>query len=306
MRDPRATLLPDGRRLHLQHGPIDLIIDASGPRDEVAAAYRQAIERFRTVLIELVGELAKLRRPAGGTDAETEFRWPTAQRMLQAVRPHAGVFVTPMAAVAGAVADEMLAAMMKGRGLSRAYVNNGGDIALHLRPGASYTAGLVARPDQPEPVGRCTITHDMPIRGIATSGRGGRSFSLGIADAVTVLADRAAAADAAATLIANAVAVDHPAIRRAPAETLDPDSDLGKLPVTVSVGPLDDLAVAAALDNGAGLAANMRAAGLVHGAALCLQEQYRVVGPALSAALPQARLHREGIWSRSGSANAGP
>jgi len=299
-------MLPDGRRLHLQHGPTDLILDASGPRDEVAAAYRQAIERFRTILVELVGELPKLREPARGTDAEEDFRWPTARRMLRAVRPHAGVFVTPMAAVAGAVADEMLAAMTKGRRLSRAYVNNGGDIALHLAPGASYTAGLVTRPDRSEPAGRCRITHDMPVRGIATSGSGGRSFSLGIADAVTVLADNAAAADAAATLVANAVVADRPAIRRAPAETLDPDSDLGKLPVTVSVGPLDGPAVAAALDKGAELAANMRAAGLLHGVALCLREQYRVVGPVLAAALPEPSPQREEPWSKSESANIRP
>jgi len=303
MREPRATMLPDGQRLHLQHGPIDLIVEASGQRDEVAAAYRQAIARFRTVLIELVGELAKLREPACETDTEVDFRWPTARRMMRAVRPHAGAFVTPMAAVAGAVADEMLAAILKGRRLSRAYVNNGGDIALHLAPGASYTAGLVARPDRPEPAGRCRITHDMPVRGIATSGRGGRSFSLGIADAVTVLADDAAAADAAATLVANAVVVDHPAIRRAPAETFDPDSDLGRLPVTISVGPLDDPAVAAALDSGARLAADMRAAGLVHAVALCLNEQYRVVGPGLSAALHETSPQREEPWSKSRPVN---
>ena len=69
------------------------------------------------------------------------------------------------------------------------------------------------------------------MRGIATSGWRGRSFSLGIADAVTVLADRAAAADAAATIIANAVDLPgHPAIVRVPACELAPDSDLGRAP----------------------------------------------------------------------------
>ncbi len=37
-----------------------------------------------------------------------------------------------MAAVAGAVADHILAAMIAGRRLAKAYVNDGGDIALHL------------------------------------------------------------------------------------------------------------------------------------------------------------------------------
>lgn len=286
-------MLPDGRRLHLQHGPIDLVVEARGPRDEVAAAYRQAIGRFRTVLPELVRELPELRGPAGPEFSEEDFRGSTARRMARAVRAHAGTFITPMAAVAGAVADEILAAMRERRCLDRAYVNNGGDIALHLAPGQSYTAGMVSRLDRPRPDGTCAITHDMPVRGIATSGRGGRSFSLGIADAVTVLAHDAAAADAAATLIANAVTVDHPSIRRAAAETLDPDSDLGKLLVTTAVGRLDDDAIAAALAGGVTAATTLRDSGLIHGAALCLDECCRVVGADLSGVLPAVIRPRE-------------
>lgn len=297
-RGPRITMLPDGRRLHLQHGPTDLIIEASGDRDEVAAAYRQAIERFRTILLELVGELPRLRASCEPTDPEEGLRWTTARRMLRAVRPHSDSFITPMAAVAGAVADEILAAMLAGRTLSRAYVNNGGDIALHLAEGEKYVAGLVARPDQPEPAGTCTVTFDMPVRGIATSGRGGRSFSLGIADAVTVLAMDAASADAAATLIGNAVDADHPAIARAPAESLDPDSDLGNLYVTTAVGLLDGDTVALALDEGAAMAEEMCVKGLIYGAALCLDDNYRVIGPGLSLHRPG----REDIWSKSGFA----
>ncbi len=287
MRGPLSALRPDGR-LHLQHGPIDLVIGAAGPPGEVAAAYRQADARFRTILDELVGELPCLRRPAGPEVSAADFRGPAARRMVRAVRPHGGVFVTPMAAVAGAVADEVLAALCAGRRLVRAHVNNGGDIALHLEAGQRYVAGLVARVDRARPDGRCTVSHDMPVRGIATSGRGGRSFSLGIADAVTVLARNAAMADAAATLIANAVTLDHPAIRRAAAETLDPDSDLGNLMVTTDVGPLDRQAVAAALDAGAAVAMPMRTAGLIHGAVLCLDGRYRVVGAAPSFALTPA------------------
>lgn len=298
-RGPKITMLPDGRRLHLQHGPTDLIIEASGDRDEVAAAYRQAIERFRTILLELVGELSKLKGQCAPSEPDSDLRWTTAQRMLRAVRPHAEEFVTPMAAVAGAVADEILAAMLEGRKLSRAYVNNGGDIALHLEEGERYVAGLVARPERPEPAGTCTVTHDMPIRGIATSGRGGRSFSLGIADAVTVLAKDAASADVAATLVGNAVDADHPAIDRVPAETLDPDSDLGNLMVTTAVGPLDDATVMAALARGVARAERMMASGLIHGAALCLEEQYRVVGPGMTLTQPDGKEK----WSISRSGN---
>ena len=141
--------------------------------------------------------------------------------MMAAVAPYCErTFITPMAAVAGAVAEEILNAMTAAAELSRAYVNNGGDIALHLAPGEHFVAGMVERPDRPSLFGTATLDWAQPVRGIATSGWRGRSFSLGIADAVTVLADRAAMADAAATIIANAVDLPgHPAIVRVPARS---------------------------------------------------------------------------------------
>ena len=193
--------------------------------------------------------------------------------------------------------------------LDRAYVNNGGDIALHLQPGERYTAGLADRPDRPLPDGRLAVTGDMPVRGIATSGCGGRSFSLGIADAVTVLARDAAAADAAATLIANAVTVDHPAVRRAAAESLDPDSDLGKLMVTTGVGPLDESAVSEALDAGVAVARRMRGAGLIEGAVLALNRHYRVIGADRAIRLPARPAERAAArpnGARAAGAGLGP
>jgi ApbE superfamily uncharacterized protein (UPF0280 family) len=264
-----AARFPDGR-LHLQHGPIDLIVEAFGARDEVEAAYRQAIDRFGDILPTLVRELPILRRPVG--EAYPLLQGPVARRMGEAVWPHRAVFITPMAAVAGAVADEMLQAMLAGRTLDKAYVNDGGDIAIHLSPGHSLRAGIFSQAVD----GAVTLTHDRPVRGIATSGRGGRSFSLGIADSATVLARTAAAADAAATLIANAVNVDHPAIERRPALDLDPDSDLGDLPVTVTVGNLPRGAIDAALDRGLAEARRQRLHGMIDSAAISLSGQWRI------------------------------
>ena len=139
-----------------------------------------------------------------------------ARRMCAAVAPYCErIFITPMAAVAGAVAEEILGTMTSAANLSRAYVNNGGDIALHLASGEILVAGMVERPDRPSLFGTAMLDSSQPVRGIATSGWRGRSFSLGIADAVTVLADRAAVADAAATVIANAVDLPgHPSVVR--------------------------------------------------------------------------------------------
>ncbi len=268
-----AARLGDGR-LHLQHGPIDCIVEAFGAPSEVEAAYGQAAARFGDILPTLVRELPALRRPVG--DTIPLLQGPVARRMVEAVWPHRAVYVTPMAAVAGAVADELLAALVAGRRLDRAYVNDGGDIAVHLAPGHELRAGIVAAQSSPGLDGLARLTHDRPMRGIATSGRGGRSFSRGIADSATVLAATAAAADAAATMIANAVTVDHPAIVRRPAVELDPDSDLGSLPVTVAVGPLPREAIDVALDRGAAEARRLRLCGLVDGAALSLAGQWRI------------------------------
>jgi ApbE superfamily uncharacterized protein (UPF0280 family) len=271
----QAALLPDGRRLHLHHGPIDIIAQAFGEPACCGRAYRQAAERFRTILAELVEELPLLRRPV--TDAGIPVLGVVARRMTAAVWPHRRTFITPMAAVAGAVADEVLAAMVRDCRLERAYVNDGGDIAWYLAPGQRLRAGVVANQDAPAIDATLELDHGLPVRGMATSGWRGRSCSLGIADAVTVLAASAAQADAAATLVANAVDCAHPAIARTPARLLHDDTDLGDLPVTTAVGPLPAHQVDEALGRGAACAEAMRAAGLIFAAYLALQGQSRVV-----------------------------
>lgn len=272
MTGPQAAwLAPD--RLHLQHGPIDLIIGADGPGRRMA--FDAAHARFATVLEELVPELPRLRAPIGPSP-----NGQIAQRMVAACTPMTG-FVTPMAAVAGAVADEVLSAMVAGADIDRAYVNNGGDIALYLTPAARFRIGLAGLDGAA--TGSVDIAFADPVRGIATSGFGGRSLTLGIAQSVTVLAQNAATADAAATLIANAVDLPgHPAISRQPAHEITPESDLGARLVTRFVGTLSDAEITEALDRGLTRAKDMLHHGLIAGAALCLRGQTRVAGSALA------------------------
>jgi len=266
-----------GDRLHWQHGPIDLVVQAWGEPVEVEAAYEQAWQRFQGILPELVAELPLLRAPLGA--AYPLLQGSVAKRMAAAVWPHRDVYITPMAAVAGAVADEVLAVLSAQRSLRKAYVNNGGDIALHLSPGERLEIGVVNDPERPALAAAATIDHASPVRGVATSGWRGRSHSLGIADAVTVLAGSAAEADAAATLVANEVNTEHPAIGRMPARALREDSDLGELSVTVSVGHLPPESVASALEAGVRTAEVLRAGGRLLGAYLALQGQVRTVLP---------------------------
>jgi ApbE superfamily uncharacterized protein (UPF0280 family) len=274
---PQIGLLADGRRLHLQDGPIDLIVEARGSAADVHAAYQAAARRFAGLLDTLCEELAELRRGAHPTVCVLKGK--VARAMHAAVAPFAaGHFITPMAAVAGVVAEEILGAMCAAARLERAYVNNGGDIALYLADGEHFTVGLVDRPDAPGMMRTTTITAEDPSRGVATSGRHGRSFSLGIADAVTVLACTAARADAAATIIANAVNLPgHPAIVRHPASDLQPDSDLGARLVTRDVGVLQPSEIATALEAGETCARALVARGLILGAALRLHGEMRVV-----------------------------
>jgi uncharacterized protein len=257
--------------VRLQHGPIDVVVRAWGDASEVEGAYEQVKKRFETILAELVAELPRLRMPVN--DTYPLFAGSVARRMAVAVWPHRAVYITPMAAVAGAVAEELLQALLSGRRLDKAFVNDGGDIALHLSPGESLRAGIVNDLLHPSIDASTEIRFADPVRGIATSGWRGRSQSLGIADAVTVLAPTASQADAAATLIANAVNVDHPAIERRPARELKEDSDLGDLPVTVTVSFLPASCVHEALRRGWSEAQRMQEHGLIGSAYLALQGQ---------------------------------
>jgi uncharacterized protein len=264
-----------GERLHLSHGPIDVVLKVWGSADAVRAAYGAAGNRFPQILPELCDELVALRTPMCEAPRVAS---QVARRMVAACRPFADVFVTPMAAVAGAVADELLACMAAAAPLDRVFVNDGGDIAVLVTPGHALeigVAGEYSRGATPLLNGAIRLDAASAVGGIATSGARGRSFSLGIADSVTTLARDAATADVAATLIADAVNVESPAVRRRPARQLDPDSDLRDLPVTVSVGPLTAVEIDAALASGADRALHYWQRGLIADAALMLAGRTR-------------------------------
>src|SRR5882672_6921806 len=296
-RVPQIGFLADGRRLHLQDGPIDLIVEAHGGEINLRGAYDAAVRRFTGLLDELCGELPTLRQAAD--PARCLLQGTVARRMHGAVAPFAADhFITPMAAVAGSVAEEVLAAMLGAAQLGRAYVNNGGDIALYLADGEQFTVGLMDRPGDHGLMRTMIIEADDPVRGVATSGRHGRSFSLGIADAVTVLARTAAQADAAATIIANAVDLPgHPAVLRCPAQDLQPDSDLGARLVTRDVGDLSLYEIEEALQAGADKARALLARGLIESAALRLHGETRIVAPKAGPAAVSRQLIRESVMS---------
>ena len=276
---PQIALLADGKRLHLQDGPIDLIVEARGTEASVRAAYDAAAQRFTGLLDELCEELTELRKAAD--PARCSLKGIVARRMHAAVAPFATAeFITPMAAVAGSVAEEILAAMLRVAPLDRAYVNNGGDIALHLTGREQFSVGLMDRPDCQGVMRTMTIDADDAIRGVATSGRHGRSFSLGIADAVTVLARTACAS--------RCRRHHHRQCRRSarPSRGSSACRPTNCSPTAISArgsspatsAPLSADEIETALEAGARRARQLLAAGLIEGAALRLLGETVVVG----------------------------
>lgn len=265
-----AKLLSDGKRLHLNHGPIDLIIEAYGPASSVSSVYRATTKRFETVLPELVNELEELRLPF---NPQRNFTGNIATSMNSAITGLATGYITPMAAVAGAVADEVASIIAAHRKIQKAYVNNGGDIALYLKPDNHFVIAIDTGND------RIRVNAGDNIGGVATSGWRGRSHSLGIADAVTVLAANCATADACATVIANAV--DLPGnlkITRTPANLLSPDTDLGERPVTTAVDLLSAKEVKTALEHGREVADALLRCGMIKAAMINLQGEKFIIG----------------------------
>ncbi len=267
--------LADGRLL-LQHGPINLVLslETADQRDRRAAEF-VATQRFGTLLSELVSELPILKAPVSSKVAVP--KGPVARRMHLAAKVFADLaFVTPMAAVAGAVADEVLACVMRHVRIDKIMVNNGGDIALHVR--GERTCRVSVRNLSNQELARVQVSAMDGVGGIATSGRGGKSMTLGIADSVTVLASSAAQADVAATLIANAVDLPgHPAVRRVSARRLDETTDLGHRKVVVGCGVLEIEDVESALERGRAVAQNMVDDGHINAAALFLKSEFQTV-----------------------------
>jgi hypothetical protein len=225
-------------------GPMRLVIRAWNKKQpqiklarraaEESFSYLERIARCRMILSRPIPEIADL--------PEDEL----ALGMIASTRAIGDEDLTPMAAVAGTIADAVADWLFK-RGLTRVIVDNGGDIAIRLAQDETATVGV--RPQVTSPL----ISHVIHLYsggstwGVTTSGMGGRSFTRGIASAVTVLAKNASMADAAATAVANACFVEDKGITQLPAEKIDPSSDLAGMHVTTEVEPLSSESICIAV-----------------------------------------------------------
>lgn len=256
-------------KFFVEYGPISMVIEAStrgSPMSAAALAGAEAAMRQLDVLSASIDRARVLASLANIDPANPAV----LNSMIEVTRSTGEPDITPMAAVAGAIADRVLEAVA-GRGATRIIVNNGGDIAFRLEPGTSLRAGVVTDLASGKITHYLDIREDCGLGGIATSGFGGRSFTKGIASAVVALAGTAALADACATMLANAVDADHPEIVRAPAEHLDPLTDIRGQMITAYVGKIDLATVQRALLSGQKKFFEYRDMGLLFGTVIALK-----------------------------------
>jgi uncharacterized protein len=231
-----------------------------------------AAEKAIEFLEQVASEWQDLKSPAGKI-----VKPPTnsiVYSMWESVRLVGDPDLTPMASVAGAIA-ESTAELLWSRGMTRVVVNNGGDLAIRLGPGESLAVGIRPYVDRPDVTYRIVLTPELNIRGICTSGLGGRSFTRGIASAATVFAENAAISDASATAIANATLIASPAVKRIMAHSVDPDTDLKGVGITCSVGELTEGEIELALNQGVRRAEDLVEKALIIGACITIKGRMR-------------------------------
>lgn len=159
---------------------------------ELATRFRLQIEGYIKKNPEFEKTLAPL--------SEDILAPPIIRDMIRAGL-HASV--GPMAAVAGAIAEYVGNGLLD-KGLKEVIVENGGDLFLK-RSRECTIAVFAGESPLSNRIGIKVAPADMPVGICTSSGTIGHSLSFGNADSVTVLADSAVLADAAATRIGNEV-----------------------------------------------------------------------------------------------------
>jgi ApbE superfamily uncharacterized protein (UPF0280 family) len=262
-----ATVLPGGSVL-AESGPMRLVISASiGNVVQTKTALRAAEESYG--FLECV---ARHRKFLGRQFLETreQIRDPLALKMISSVLAIGDEDLTPMAAVAGTIADEVADFLFE-RGMTKVVVDNGGDVAIRADREDPVSVGI--RPDVNDRAVSYVIGLDPDLRshGVATSGLGGRSLTRGIASAATVVARTASLADAAATAVANASFLEDEQVLRRPAEEIDPYTDIAGLDITVKVGPLSEEMKSRAVSQSIRRAEDLVQRGVILGAFVAVQ-----------------------------------
>lgn len=262
----------DDATVLVECGPMRMFLEGRRQGDRDPDACAEAGAKAIVFLQEVARHRMEVQQPA--VTCPEPPKGLLIHEMWRATSIVGDIDLTPMAAVAGTIADGT-ADFLISRGLSRILVNNGGDVAVRLAHDETIAVGI--RPDVTSPLvsHRMIVTRELATGGICTSGLGGRSFTRGVASAATVFAARASLADAAATAIANATYIPSPAVSRCKAESLFPDTDLQGLDITVDVGDLSDSEIETALGQGLERAEELVGRNVIRGACVAVKGRMR-------------------------------
>jgi ApbE superfamily uncharacterized protein (UPF0280 family) len=263
------------RTILAHYGPMTLTIQAWGPDGADIDLAVRAGEFSFNILPRIASARELFRR--GARPLRRPLREPILESMCQAVERVGQSDLGPMAAVAGAVADEVVGWLVRA-GAVKAIVENGGDISLYLAPDQRTVVGVRTRLENRDPAYAIELRGTRgQYWGVATSsGLGGRGLNRGLAEAAVCIASSGAAADAAATAVSNSCTVESAAITRVPAEALDPDTDIPGLLVTANIGELSEAEIDSALDSAENFARTLVDTGVIFGSYIFLRNKERL------------------------------
>ncbi len=249
-------------------GPVTLVLKGEKGGEDYRFDRASVTARVEAILTDIRECLPVLKQRAWRIKNTTSLT-PVARKMIEAAKSVDAEALTPMAAVAGAVADE-LKEYLKKEDLDFISVNNGGDVAIYNRrhKPVSISIGDIRRNS---PTSYVLRVEELTDFGVATSGFGGRSFTLGLADMASVVASSAPVADAAATFICNSTNVEEASIVRRKAAEIDPLTDIPEEMVTVHIGDLSPESVREALAHGEEVAKRLKREGKITEAVILLR-----------------------------------
>jgi ApbE superfamily uncharacterized protein (UPF0280 family) len=255
----------------VEYGPMSMMIHAFERGRPLVHLAQEGARQAIKVLEDLAKFLPLIKKKA--QQIELDERFPdVVWRMVEATQRMGEPDLTPLAAVAGAASDVVADSMIQ-LGGTKIIVDNGGDIAIRLTEGEMVRVGVKTEINAKNPTYVIAIDASTGIGGVATSGLGGRSFAKWIASAVTILSASASLSDAAATVVGNFTNVDDPAITRALAEKIYPETDIAGEWVTIGVGDLSPEKIEEALNHGLLKADSLCGKGLIKGALIALKKR---------------------------------
>lgn len=275
MLEDKYRILEDGRAL-VDYGPVTMSISAKKlGKNNVEAAIKGAkkvIEAFD----ELVEYLAVAKLRIDEIDIDQFDNYPRVLKlMIESVKSLNNDEFTPMAAVAGTMSDIARQEIFENTDVDYVVVNNGGDISFYKSKESDlFKVGVISDISNKKISHALEIKTDSNVRGIATSGFGGRSLTRGVSSAVTIIAENSRLADAAATEIANNTYIDSYNVEVCLAEEIDYDTDIKGLTVVKNIGVLSEEEIDKSISLGINKAIELYERKIIKGAFIFVQNKF--------------------------------